>query len=261
MIDLSIPLRFNGPQPNAFGVEPAKAKMLGDTRTGSSVNFAEYTFTPHCNGTHTECVGHITDERISVRDCLQDVLSDAVLISVSPVSIGETKEKLTREASDRDSVITKRSLMDSLNYHGQNSGEQQSSRALIIRTLPNDDSKLTRAYNGSDVPPYFTADAIQAVVELGFDHILVDLPSIDRLNDGGLLENHRTFWNVAAGKSETNDATRIRSTITELIYVPNEIEDGEYLLNLQIAPFNEDCAPSRPVLLKTLPQSCHYHQK
>ena len=35
-----------------------------------------------------------------------------------------------------------------------------------------------------------------------------------------------------------------------MIYVPNEIEDGEYLLNLQIAPFESDCAPSRPLLLR-----------
>src|SRR4051812_30841151 len=81
-IDISIPLRFSGPQPNAFGVEPATAKALGDTRTGASVNFEEYIFTPHCNGTHTECVGHITNERTSVRECLKDAFLTAALISV-----------------------------------------------------------------------------------------------------------------------------------------------------------------------------------
>ena len=89
LIDISIPLRFDGPQPNAFGVEPATARSLGDTRHGYSVNFDAITFVPHCNGTHTECVGHITDERISVRDCLTDVLIPAVLVSVEPVLLGQ----------------------------------------------------------------------------------------------------------------------------------------------------------------------------
>src|SRR6187401_2246096 len=87
-IDISIPLRFGGPQPNAYGVEPASAKaceygeLVGDTRRGGSCNFEKYTFIPHCNGTHTECVGHITNERISVLDCLKDAFMQAHLVSV-----------------------------------------------------------------------------------------------------------------------------------------------------------------------------------
>src|SRR6185369_11692846 len=82
-IDISIPLNFNGPQPNAYGAEPAWSQacesgdLVGDTRRGGSCNFEQYTLTPHCNGTHTECVGHITLERISVADCLRDVFLPA----------------------------------------------------------------------------------------------------------------------------------------------------------------------------------------
>src|SRR3954465_7746792 len=89
-IDISIPLRFNGPQPNAFGVEPASSTacqygdLVGDTRRGGSCNFEQITLIPHCNGTHTECVGHITNERISIRGCLVDVFISAGLISVEP---------------------------------------------------------------------------------------------------------------------------------------------------------------------------------
>jgi len=78
--------------------------------------------------------------------------------------------------------------------------------------------------------------------------LLVDLPSIDRLFDEGRLSNHRIFWNVEAGKFETNRATRLNSTVSELVYIPNEVEDGEYLLNLQIAPFESDASPCRPLL-------------
>jgi hypothetical protein len=33
-----------------------------------------------------------------------------------------------------------------------------------------------------------------------------------------------------------------------MIFVPNEIKDGLYLLNLQIPSMNLDAAPSKPVL-------------
>ncbi|HMQ02977.1 MAG TPA: cyclase family protein [Pyrinomonadaceae bacterium] len=234
--DLSIPLKFDGPQPNAYGVDPAAAKPLGDTRTGSSVNFGQYTFTPHCNGTHTECVGHITHERISVRDRLKDVILPAVLVSVDP------------EYVDGERQITSASLLDFIKEFGAESTGSVS-KALIVRTLPNDPQKLTAVYNEGSIPPFFTAEAIRLIVDSGFAHLLCDLPSIDRIYDDGKLINHRMFWNVEEGSFETGPGTRMDSTITELIFVPNEIPDGEYTLNLQIAPFDADCAPSRPLLL------------
>src|SRR5438067_13533678 len=92
-IDISIPLNFNGTQPNAYGVDPASSKaceygdLEGDTRRRGSCNFERVTLIPHCNGTHTECVGHITHARISVRNCLKDVFVPAVLVSVEPEQV------------------------------------------------------------------------------------------------------------------------------------------------------------------------------
>ncbi len=243
-IDISIPLRFAGPQPSAYGVEPATSTaceygdLVGDTRRGGSCNFERVSFIPHCNGTHTECVGHITTERISVRDCLQDVLVPAVLVSVEP-------EKL----SGGDFVIYRQTLE---NANVKSPAIAGGSDSLIIRTLPNDEAKLTRPYGGDDIPPYFSADAMRYIIECGFKHLLVDLPSIDRIFDEGKLENHRIFWNVEAGSFETNSQTRVNSTVTEMIYVPNEIEDGTYLLNLQIAPFDADASPARPVIFRVI---------
>ena len=73
--------------------------------------------------------------------------------------------------------------------------------------------------------------------------MLIDLPSVDREKDDGLLLAHKAFWNYP-------EATRLDATITEFIYVSNKIEDGSYLLNLQIAPFHNDASPSKPVLYK-----------
>jgi kynurenine formamidase len=234
-IDISIPLIFDGPQPNAFGVGIASAEELGDTREESSVNFERYTLVPHCNGTHTECVGHITHERISVLDCLKDTFVPAVLISVGPTFANE------------DLVISEDQVRSGL---ARVPHESFVYRALIVRTLPNDNSKLTRVYDADYIPPYFTEDALKLIVEKGFRHLLVDLPSIDRLFDDGKLSNHRIFWTVEPGKFEVSKESRVNSTITELIYIPNEISDGEYLLNLQIAPFASDASPSRPLLFR-----------
>ena len=44
------------------------------------------------------------------------------------------------------------------------------------------------------------------------------------------------------------EAGRDECTITELIYVPNEIKDGLYLLQIQIASLEIDASPSKPVL-------------
>lgn len=243
--DISIPLHFDGRQPSAFGVGIATAEELGDTREDSSVNFERYSLVPHCNGTHTECVGHITHERISVRSCLQDALMHSLLISVEPERETTDSYSVAYEAGDR--LITRRVLERAL-ASGLPSETSGLPLALIVRTRPNDDSKLTAHYGDENISPYFTTDAMQMIVDRGFTHLLVDIPSIDRLFDDGHLSNHRIFWNVEMESFEINEATRIGSTITELIYVPKDVTDGEYLLNLQIAPFESDAAPSRPVL-------------
>jgi arylformamidase len=253
-IDISIPLDFYGAQPNAFGVERAISKpceagsLVGDTRRGGSCNFEQITFIPHCNGTHTECVGHITNQRISVRDCLKDAFIPAVLISVEPENAFETNETYAVKLEENDKIISRKSI-EEVFENPEFKIQSSKSGALIVRTLPNDESKKTRSYM-ENIPPFFSLEAMRLIVEEGFEHLLVDMPSIDRTFDEGKLANHRIFWNIAQRSFETNSESRINSTLTELIYVPNEIEDGFYFLNLQIASFVADAAPSRPLLFK-----------
>jgi arylformamidase len=239
---------FGEPQPNAYGVEPAVSTpceaggIVGDTRRGGSCNFEQITLISHCNGTHTECIGHILNERISVVDCLKDILIPSVLVTVEPVS--ETDESYAVDTQEGDRLITRSLLSEQLG------SATDAATALVIRTLPNDDGKLTAIYDGSNVPPYFTTEAMHLIVASGFTHLLVDMPSIDRLYDDGRLSNHRIFWNVEQGSFAARADSRFNSTITELIYVPQAITDGEYMLNLQIPPFMSDAAPSRPILLR-----------
>lgn len=247
-IDISIPLDFNGAQPNAYGVERATATvcesgdLIGDTRRGGSCNFEQVKFIPHCNGTHTESIGHITSDRIFVRDCLREAFVPAALVSIEPEKATETGETYSIDLRETDELITRRALENALKKAGENFAE-----ALIIRTLPNDESKLARIYL-EIVPPFFSTEAMRLIIERKIKHLLVDLPSIDRIFDEGKLSNHRIFWNVAPGAFETNEKSFVRRTITELIYAPAETADGNYLLNLQIPPFASDAAPSRPLL-------------
>ena len=79
--------------------------------------------------------------------------------------------------------------------------------------------------------------------EKGINHLLIDLPSVDKEKDQGKLLSHNAFWN-------TMGKLRLDATITEFIYVPNTINDGTYFLNLMVAPMENDASPSKPVLYK-----------
>jgi kynurenine formamidase len=221
-MDLSISLNPKGPR--AWYVEPMRIEpvrteqFLGSVAEGGAVNFRDVYFNPHGHGTHTENVGHIIDTDFPVINSISSSHFFANLISV------ELKNE------DQDLVVSEESL----------EGFDLNVEALIIRTKPNDHSKMQRQYSGTNFP-YLTVGAMQQIVDAGVQHLLVDLPSVDREEDGGALAAHHLFWNVPANPN-------FQKTITELIYVPNEIVDGTYVLNLQVSNFANDAAPSRPML-------------
>ncbi|RME98682.1 MAG: cyclase family protein, partial [Bacteroidetes bacterium] len=137
-----------------------------------------------------------------------------------------------QQQDNGDRVIERTQLADVLRP-----GETQ---AVIIRTMPNDTAKRTRQYSGTN-PPYLAEAAAQLLVDYGVDHLLLDLPSVDREQDEGKLAAHRAFWQYPYAIRET-------ATITELCYVPDHLVDGLYLLNLQTSPILLDASPSKPVL-------------
>lgn len=250
-ISLAIPLQFNGKQPNHFGVNDAHAKtvkagdFIGDTQQGGSCNVSTVTLTPHCNGTHTESVSHITSPLIAVGELAIDLLP-ATVISVRAESGNQSPDHYTPELQASDKVISKHSLVAELS-----SIDSEMLKALIIRTLPNHfDKKFQQYGSGSEQvePPFFTHQAIQYLIDKGVEHLLVDIPSIDKMYDEGMLSNHHYFWNVEQLSHQLNDDSAVNKTITEMIYVPDEVLDGHYLLSLNIARFQLDAAPSRPII-------------
>jgi len=240
-IDISIPLSNTDENPIAWylekpTIEPVKfGDWIGKVSEGSSTNFNNIYFNPHGHGTHTECLGHITQEFYSINQCLKQFFFTAKLISVKPETI------------DGDLVITKEQIHQ---YFVTSSADQKSqsitSEALIIRTLPNHETKKHKNYSNTN-PPYLSEAAAIFIRESGIKHLLIDLPSVDREEDEGKLVSHKAFWNIK-DITNLNEDARMESTITEMIFVPNEIKDGSYILNLQIASFENDASPSKPIL-------------
>lgn len=233
-IDISIPLSNTDANPVAWYLDKPEIKPVvfgdwtGSVKEGASTNFNTIVFNPHGHGTHTECLGHITKEFYSINQCLKQFFYFAKLVSVEPEVQGE------------DFVIGKNQLEVLL--RGEVVG------ALIIRTLPNLETKQHQNYSNSN-PPYLSEEAAIFIRESGIQHLLIDLPSVDKEHDEGKLLAHKAFWNVKDVNNLNADA-RLNCTITEMIFVPDNVPDGNYLLNLQIASFENDASPSKPILYK-----------
>lgn len=236
-VDLSIPLDPHGPQPSAFGAPPATARPYSgpgftlDTRLGGSCNCEVIEFVPHCNGTHTESVGHITRERVPLSAVPLPVFLSCSVISVAPAGWEVRAEDVER--------VLAHVRADSL-------------EALVVRTLPNDEGKRARRWEDATAP-YFTVEAMRVIRARGVQHLLVDLPSLDPLSDGGALAAHRVFWDVPPGSTDLPAAEAQRRTVTEMIFVPDDVPDGPYRLTIQCPNIVSDAAPSRPILLPLEP--------
>jgi arylformamidase len=221
-LDISIPMHSGTNNPNAFHIqhpvfEPFKSGgFVGSVKQGGSVNCENLFINAHGNGTHTECVGHISQERITIHESLKEFIFLATLITVQP----------------QQNEVKAESVMPKLIH--------THSTAVILRTLPNGKNKLSSNYSGNN-PAWLEPLLCQQLKEAGIEHLLVDLPSVDPEVDAGKLLAHHAFWNYP-------DSPRIHATITEMVYVPDSMEDGNYILNLQIASLQTDASPSKPVL-------------
>ena len=216
---------------NAFSLPAASfepfriGSFVGSIEEGGPVRCDVVTLAPHGNGTHTECVGHIAGRSYTVDACMRELVDVATLVSV-PLAL-----------VDDDYVVTPENLAAAWTA-------SSSSTTLVIRTMPNDSSKQTRCWSAHN-PPYIRIEAMNLIVERGIRHLMVDLPSVDREEDQGALVAHHRFW-------QWPHDPRTDCTITELIFVPNDVTDGLYGVMFNVAPFHGDAAPSRPVLLRPI---------
>ena len=226
-IDISIPIHNGENQLKCFyandvSFEPVKAgDFIGSLKEGGPVNFYTIQINPHGNGTHTECCGHILDNDLSINQCLKSFHFLAQLITLEPKLLPNGDRVFQLDSSDTINLLP-------------------DVEALVIRTLPNGDFKKRTNYSGQNAP-YFHPELMQVFVDAGIRHLLIDLPSVDKEQDGGALSAHHTFW-------QTETEPRLDATITEMVYIDDSISDGIYVLNLQIISLELDASPSKPVL-------------
>lgn len=232
-LDISIPLRASEENPLAWYqdtpiIEPVRmGDWTGAVAEGASVNFNNVFFNPHAHGTHTECLGHISKEFYSVNEALKTFFFLAEVISVQP------EARFPSDGAEaEDKIISEESLANAL--------QGKTPEAIVIRTLPNTPDKQSKHWSNTNWP-YLHEKAALFLREIGVKHLLIDLPSVDKERDEGKLLAHKAFWHYPQNPRED-------CTITEMIYVSQAIEDGSYLLNLQIASFHNDASPSKPVL-------------
>lgn len=229
-IDISIPLIASKQNVNAWYIDEPKIEpvqiedWIASVAEGSPVNFNNIQFNPHAHGTHTECVGHITKKVHSINQNLNQFFFLAEVITVAPEKLND------------DFVISKKQVQFALGNKKRD--------AVVIRTIPNTKEKLSMQYSNTN-PTYLLEETANYLKKKGVKHLLIDLPSVDKEKDEGKLLAHNAFWN-------TTGKLRLDATITEFIFVPNNVVDGTYFLNLQIAPFENDATPSKPVLYEVI---------
>ena len=99
-------------------------------------------------------------------------------------------------------------------------------------------------------PPYLDESACRLLREWEVEHLLVDLPSVDRESDGGLMCAHKLFFGIASVEADEIVEPICSRTITELAFVSKKVSNGLYLLSLQMPAWKgTDAVPSRPLLI------------
>lgn len=258
---LAIELAFDAPQPRHFAAPPATSRPYvvggfnGEVARGASCNCRQLTLVPHCNGTHTESVGHLAAQPTTpLHRLLPAGPLPALLLSVTPETVpagaactasGEDSDP-TPQAGDR--LVTRAALQQAAAAAAPRGlPEAGAPLALVIRTLPRDAARALADYSDAN-PPYLSRQAVAWLVEQDIWHLLLDLPSLDRSHDEGRLSGHRLFFGLPPGSTDATQATRPLATVTEFACVPDTLHDGAYALLLQVPAFTGDAVPSRPLL-------------
>lgn len=240
-IPLSTMLKFGNNPTNIYGVAPASTAPLryGDSLAsvehGGACNASLISLVPHCHGTHTECVGHIMPGEHNVAKLVFEPFIAATLIRVPLRRAGEMSETYNASARRTDLIITRAAIDDALSQVAPHYLQ-----ALVIA------AKAPSWRLADEIPPYFSHQAMARIVELGVHHLLVDVPSIDRLHDGGRMDNHRCFWGMGLPAAEAR--TRLRCSVTEMAQVSPATPVGSYFLSLHLPDCSGDALPSKPIL-------------
>jgi arylformamidase len=266
--DLSWPISFQEETASAFSLPTAKTQpvrlggFVGDTKLGGSVNCHTIEVTAHGNGTHTEGIGHILDTHDSVLPQLNGTFILATVLTVPAGHFSDSEDSYAGQSHKTDRLVEASALQrayDSLPHTlprpSKDSSEIGTMDALVVRALQDDIETRGPRFSGQN-PPYFSREAMETVVHWGVQHLLTNLPSVDREDCGGHTPNHRSYWGVSDDGGLEGQSLRRQATITEMINpLFSTLEDGEYLLQIHAPPICSDAVLSRPFLFPFSPHS------
>ncbi len=255
--DISRPVHFlSSPEAEPAFVPRASRKpfssgdFVGAVERGGPCNVDHLDWIPHCHGTHTETVAHILkypwDTLAKDVEHTVPVVSDicpkkffkAALITVEPIKASDSEDTYRPNFNDTDRIVTGQGVEKALATIDVGQVD-----AIVLRT-----DETLYSFNSGPGTPFLSVEGMRAIVKSGVDHLLLDLPSVDRLDDDGHLTAHHIFWNVPEHESVATKETWLHKTITEMVTIDTALKDGLYLLNLQCAPFVSDASPSRAVI-------------
>ena len=196
----------------------------GSLSEGGSVNCEKISLYPHASGTHTECALHVAPVDFNLFNLNINSFCLAKLITVMPASDG-----IDKSISDHELI----ELNNEFNCE-----------ALVIRTLPNENNKVNENYSDTN-PCYLTKSAITKIKSLGFSHLIVDLPSIDKESDEGKLVGHKEWF-------FDDGVVNPKRLITEFVFINNDINDGVYVVQVQMPKMETDAVPSKVLIYPIL---------
>jgi kynurenine formamidase len=240
-VPLALTLDFAAEHPRHFGAPPATSEAFragsfeGEVARGASCNCRRLVLVPHCNGTHTESASHLTLEQRNLQELLPIAPMSALLLSVQPVAAPGSGEDSLPQPQGGDRLLTRSALLAAWSAH-----ERTRPRVLLLRT---------GTHWRDAAPPFLSPQLATELVERGVEHLVTDLPSVDRLADEGRLTAHRIFFGLPAGSTRLAEATRGGATITELAAFPASLRDGPCAVQIQIPAWSGDAVPSRPLYL------------
>ncbi|MFK8057503.1 MAG: cyclase family protein [Saprospiraceae bacterium] len=228
-ISIALPLKPDASSTRAWNapsvrLEPVEAgDWVGSVKQGAPVNFMNLRINPHGNGTHTETLGHIVSdwEENTILSLLPNVPFLSTLHTVP-----------TNELANGDLVVDFTSLRQN----------PPRTPGVILRVLG---EKAQDIDFSNQNPPYFNATDLSWLAAQGVQHLITDLPSVDREIDGGALAGHHAWWCLP-------DTPRREATITELAKLNQPLADGLYLVGLHALPLAADASPSHPLIYPLL---------
>jgi kynurenine formamidase len=211
--DLAHPVAFSGADPSAFGLPAPRAVSVAASVHAATV----HDLNPH-TATHIEGLAHLEGSGVPIGELLEKFLFPATLTTVLP-----------ERAENGDAILRRDTLAAGL---GPFDPFQE---AVIIRSFSR--GCANTRFTGTN-PPYFEPEAAAFLSQRGTRLLAVDLPSLDREEDGGALAAHRAFLG-GAGASRA---------VIELARIPAEAPDGRYLLEVVPLRWQLDASPVRPIL-------------